>query len=50
MRSALRAVFAIDGIEGSDNVVSFKNFVNAICADPFLGPRYAAVKKQGMEL
>ena len=47
LRSALRAIHAMDGIEGSDNVTSFKNFTNAICTDQFLGPRFASVKKQG---
>jgi cullin-associated NEDD8-dissociated protein 1 len=47
LRSALRAIHAMDSIEGSDNVASFKNFTNAICADQFLGPRFASVKKTG---
>ena len=49
LRSALRAIHAMDSIEGSDNVTSFKNFTNAICTDQFLGPRFASVKKQGAE-
>ena len=49
LRSALRAIHAMDSIEGSDNVASFKNFTNAICADQFLGPRFASVKNQVSE-
>lgn len=46
LRSCMRACFALDKIDGSDNVASFKSFMSAIAGDAFLGPRYAAIKKK----
>ena len=45
LRSCMRACLALDKIDGSDNVASFKSFIGAIAGDAFLGPRLVALKK-----
>jgi len=45
LRSCMRACLALDKIDSSDNVASFKSFIGAIAGDAFLGPRLVALKK-----